>query len=140
MNQQIATDPTQSQRLLACGVDPKSADFVWMEDKPNPRLTLRTEIIEDSNPYIVGYGWSLGRILAMLPKDLMWQGLYYRLVMGPNENRWEIEYNDLSVLNNLHRVGAENLIEAVVRMVEWLTKYGYKLNNIFKELKNNLSE
>ncbi|MDE5886445.1 MAG: hypothetical protein K2H46_02535 [Muribaculaceae bacterium] len=130
MKQQIATDEGQSARLLACGVDPKSADFVWMEDKPNPRLTLRTEIIEDSNPYIVGYGWSLGRLLAMLPKDLMWQGLYYRLVMGPNEYGWEVEYNDLSVLNNLHRVVAENLIEAVVRMIEWLTEEKYKLNEI----------
>lgn len=132
MTQQIATTPEQGKRLLACGVDPKSADFVWMEDKPNPRLTLRTEIIEDSNPYIVGYGWSLGRLLAMLPQDLMWQGLYYRLVMGPNEYGWEIEYNDLSVLNNLHRVGAENLIDAVVYLIEWLTEEKYKLNEISK--------
>lgn len=129
MKQNIATTPEQSKRLLDCGVDPESADFVWMDDNP-PRLTLRTEIIEDNNPYILAFGWSLSALLALLPKDLMWQGLYYRLVMGPNEKGWEIEYNDLSVLNNLHRATADNLIECVVLMIEWLVKENYKLNEI----------
>ena len=94
-----------------------------------PHNSLSTEsynpLLKDRN-YIPA--WSLSALLALLPKDLMWQGLYFRLVMGPNENGWEIEYNDLSVLNNLHRVKAENLIEAVVQMVEWLAKNGYTLN------------
>ena len=128
MKQQIATDPSQSARLIACGIDPKSADFVWMEDKPNPCLTLRTEIIEDSNPYIVAFGWSMSALIAMLPKYLMWQGLYYRLVMGPDVTRWEIEYNDLSVLNNLYRVKADNPIEACVQMIERITSNSYTLN------------
>lgn len=129
MKQNISTTPEQSKRLLDCGLDPESADFVWMDDNP-PRLTLRTEIIEDNNPYILAFGWSLSALLALLPKDLMWQGLYYHLVMGPNEKGWEIEYNDLSVLNNLHRATADNLIECVVLMIEWLVKENYKLNEI----------
>lgn len=135
MKQNIATTPEQGKRLLACGVEPKSADMVWQES-----LTLygkrRNEIFllirDDDHEFRATDtpAWSLSAVLALLPKDLMWQGLYYRLVMGPDEKGWEIEYNDLSVLNNLHRVSADNLIEAAVLMIECLTKEGYKLNEI----------
>lgn len=138
MKHQIATDPSQSARLIACGVDPKSADFVWMEDNPNPRLTLRTEIIEDSNPYIVAFAWSLSALIAMLPKiitcdaygciwlEIVW--LYeensiptIRFFTPPNENddepdQWE--FTD------------ENIIECAVQAVEWIKDNGYKLNEI----------
>ncbi len=158
MTQQIATDPSQSARLIACGVDPSTADMGRILggcDNPGCFQEIcnineyeywsghmarglcagpdgKPLEIQPPLPYRIEYAWSLGRILALLPKDLMWQGLYYRLVMGPNENRWEIEYNDLSVMNNLHRVKAESIIEAVVRMIEWLTQNEYKLNEIKK--------
>ena len=138
MKENIATTPEQGKRILACGVDPKSADFVWMENKPNPRLTLRTEIIEDSNPYIVGYGWSLGRLLAILPKIIICDAYGYiwleivwlyeensiptiRYFTQPNENddepdQWE--FTD------------ESIIECAVQAVEWIKDNGYKLNEI----------
>lgn len=137
MKQNIATTPEQSKRLLDCGVDPKSADFVWMDDNP-PRLTLRTEIIEDNNPYIVAFGWSLSRLLSLLPKvitcdaygyiwlEIVW--LYeensiptIRYFTPPNENddepdQWE--FTD------------DSIIECAVQAVEWLFQNGYKLNEI----------
>lgn len=148
---QIATNKDQSARLIACGLDPKSADMCYLYWNESGEQLSREEYLEifnesfldgrielvpkDFGDYDHSYendspAWSLLRLLSLLPKDLMWQGLYYRLVMGPNEKGWEIEYNDLSVLNNLHRTTADNLIEAVVKMIEWLSQNGYKLNEI----------
>ena len=139
MTQQIATDPSQSARLIQCGVDPKSADFVWMDDKPNnPRLTLRTEIIEDSNPYIVAVGWSLGRILALSPKIIICDAYGYiwleivwlyeensiptiRYFTPPNENDDESDQWEFT---------DESIIECAVQAVEWIKDNGYKLNTI----------
>lgn len=139
MNQQIATTPEQSKRLIACRVDPKSADFVWMEDKPNnPRLTLRTEIIEDNNPYLVGYGWSLGRLLALLPPTITENSDYYDeicnygLLIYPYMQGWQIDYqycedDECHCLKCIH---GSDLIEACVKAIEWLTKEKFKLNEI----------
>lgn len=123
MKHQIATDSNQSKRLLACGVDPNTADMLLYNNALTVQVRGLGKIPDCATP-----AWSLSQLLTMLPKDMMWQGLYYRLVMGPFEYGWEIEYNDLSVTNNLHRVKAENLIEAVVQMIEWLTANEYKLN------------
>lgn len=129
MKHQIATNPEQSQRLIACGVNPDSADMAWKEDLTSIRLeVLNHPWIENLRNLHYSPAWSLSALLALVPQDLMWQGLYYRFVMGPNENRWEIEYNDLSVMNNLHRVIADTPIEACVQMTEWLTANGYTLN------------
>ena len=118
MNQQIATTPEQSKRIIACGVDPKSADFVWMEDEPNPRLTLRTKIIEDSNPYIVGYGWSLSALMDMINEE--------RVLVAylPKEKEWQV----LAKINNVnHGCYSDSPIESCVKMIEVMYKYGYNL-------------
>ena len=97
-----------------------------MDDTPGkPRLTLRTEIIEDNNPYILARAWSLSVLLSFLPESL---DDYYHLVMGPIKSEWVIEYNYITVTNNACRIKANNLIEACVKTIEWLVKNGYKLN------------
>lgn len=133
MKNKIATTPEQSQRLIACGVDTNTCDLAWQvpitlsqKKKGDKVLIFRNtdrELYSNDTP-----AWSLSALLALCPNDLMWQGLYYRFVMGPTENGWEIEYNDLSVLHNRHRVIAKTAIEAVVQMIEWLVKNGYTLN------------
>ena len=123
MKTQIATTKEQSQRLIACGVKVESADMCYVGGYKEVCAIPFSKCDNEDTP-----AWSLSALLSLLPKCLMWQGLYYRLVMGPNENGWEIEYNDLSVLNNLHRVKADSPIEACVQMIEWLTKNGYTLN------------
>lgn len=131
---QIATDPSQSARLLDCGLDPKSADFVWMEDNP-PRLTLRTGIIEDNNPYIVAFGWSLSALLALLPMEIRKDGIDFAMILKsyPNEEecyRWCVDYYDLELELTAYYSEAPDPIEACVRIVEKLTDNGYKLNEI----------
>ncbi|MDE5886723.1 MAG: hypothetical protein K2H46_03950 [Muribaculaceae bacterium] len=145
MEQQISTTPEQSKRIIACGVDPKSADFVWMEDKPNPRLALRTEIIEDSNPYIVGYGWSLGRLLTLLPPiitgspyedddpDGGYDKYVYGLIIYPGPVKWHGLYAPMDEEDGLYKLYESedaSVIEAVVRMIETLVSHKRKLNEI----------
>lgn len=125
---QIATDKEQSARLVACGVHSKGADMTLSYNNGVYELIAEPYHYFCFNEEDVP-AWSLSALLALLPMDLTWQGLYYRLVMGPNKKGWEMEYNDLSILNNRHRVTADNLIEACVRMIEWLTANNYKLNN-----------
>ncbi len=80
MNHQIATSPTQSQRLLACGVDPKTADMKWTEFIPDePDLSVGGVIYQwdcDYNPVLDKDGnhvydgmpaWSTSRLLSLLP-------------------------------------------------------------------------
>lgn len=129
---QIATDPSQSERLKACGVDPKSADLVWMDDKPSPRLTLRTEIIEDNNPYIVAVCWSLSALIALFPMEINDEGLQtvFQLTPYPDELKWAAEYYDYTMDKYLCSQRDYNPIEACVKAIEYITQNGYKLNGI----------
>lgn len=134
MKQAIATDPSQSARLQACGVNPKSADFVWMDDN-QPRLTLRTEIIEDGNPYIVAPAWSLSTLLALLPMEIRKSGIDFTMELKPYPHeeecyRWCISYYDNELEATAYYSEAPTPIEACVRIVEELTDNGYKLNEI----------
>ena len=128
MKHQIATDHDQSKRLLACGLNYKTADMTLSFCNDSFYELMATPFHYGCFNEKDAPAWSLSALLELIPQDLMWQGLYYRFVMGPTENRWEIEYNDLSVINNLHRVIADTPIEACVQMTEWLTANGYTLN------------
>lgn len=136
MKHEIATNPSQSQRLIACGVDLKSAAFVWMENKPNnPRLTLRTEIIEDNNPYILAFAWSLSALLALLPMEIRKDGIDFTMELKPYPHdeeccRWCISYYDSELEATAYYSEAPDPIEACVQMTEWLVDNGCKLNEI----------
>lgn len=140
MKNQIATDISQSKRLLSCGVDPKTADMSvrtikepYCEDMAWHIPKLLTLPYDEAKTIYgddeITPAWSLAILILLLPHDIT-DSKYYRLVMGPNENNWEIEYNDLSVVHNMKRVIADTPIEACVQMIEWLTANGYPLNKI----------
>lgn len=130
MKKQITTNTDQSERLIACGVNQKTADFVWMDDKPNnPRLTLRTDIIEDRNPYIVSVAWSLSSLIELLPPTIEESETTYYLDIVPfNEKVWGIGYfsdDSISQIKFLTRIS--DLIECCVEVIESLLKNGYNL-------------
>lgn len=66
MKHQIATTPEQSRRVIACGVDPKSADMVWTDARAGRRLMICQWDPELAN---VDYlpAWSLGALLESMP-------------------------------------------------------------------------
>ena len=143
MSQQIATSPEQGKRILACGVDPNTADMTWQTPITTSQKRIGEKILVLRHPNYHDYvgdvpAWSLGRIMAILPKiiicdfygyiwlEIMW--LYeensiptIRYFTPPNENddepdQWE--FTD------------ESIIECAVQVVEWIQDNGYKLNEI----------
>lgn len=132
MKHQIATTPEQSQRLIACGVNPESADMLHFD---NAILELRGlgKIPEYSTP-----AWSLSALLALLPSvikednDSFDEIHSYGLLMYPYMQGWQIDYqccvdDECFCLKCIHDT---ELIEVCVTAVEWLTANGYKLNEI----------
>lgn len=66
MTPNIATTPSQSRRLLQCGVDPKTADMMF-----TPHNTLSAEPYKETLKDR-GYfpAWSLSALLALLPEKI----------------------------------------------------------------------
>lgn len=129
---QIATTQGQSERLLACGVNPKSADFAWLFDKPNePRLTMRTELLSDR--YVLVNAWSLSALLAMLPATLVSDKFKWWLDIAPMDcgELWSIGYYCADKPRTIKGLTPrDNLMECAVEEIEWLLNNGYKLNEI----------
>lgn len=126
MKHQISTTPDQSQRLIACGVNPESADMLYFD---NAILELRGlgKIPEYSTP-----AWSLSALLGLLPKHLKDKFGYnahsfvieYAHTASPSQ--WGIAYNGW--YNGDESFYDVSLIEACVKAIEWLTANGYTLN------------
>lgn len=130
MKTQIATTPEQSQRLIACGVNPDSADMLHFD---NAILELRGlgKIPEYSTP-----AWSLSTLLALLPTEIKEEISRfdeiqtYGLLIYPYMQGWQIdyqycEYDECHCLKCVHDL---DLIGACVKAIEWLTANGYTLN------------
>ena len=131
MKHQIATTPEQSQRLIACGINPESADMFYTNytTKPNDKApcakTAPLGIRKDLIP-----AWSLSALLELLPRKINDHDLETTLALSPSRysKRWIIEYIDGDVSDTLHSFCGFSLVEGCVLMIEWLTANGYTLN------------
>ena len=136
MNQQIATTPEQSKRLIACEVDPKSADMTWQTPITTSQKRIGEKILVLRHPNHQDYvgdvpAWSLGRLLALLPTEIKTEdNSYYDeistfgLLIYPYMQGWQIDYqycedDECHCLKCIHGF---DLIEACVKAIEWLTK------------------
>lgn len=125
MNTNIATDRSQSARLLKCGVTADTADMMWSrldETRDHslyavpwytPRLPNR-KITDNDFP-----AWSLSALLGLLFKS----GHILSMQFERNEYRLQSFYSSGDFVT--YGITA---IEACVNMVEILTSHGYKLN------------
>ena len=118
----IATTPSQSRRLLECGVDPETADMHWygaivprggsLTSPPEPseewdlfnspygfmpEEMQKAKLMEDYNEIIPA--WSLSTLLSLLPKEIDIDGYAYRISIyfeNPDEpvigNQWCLCY------------------------------------------------
>lgn len=81
----IATNETQSRKLLNAGIDPRTADmfwdhgtiscyvgFEWLREQPHPILTMNREDVFDQPDYFVP-AWSLSALIQLLPEHVFYR-------------------------------------------------------------------
>ena len=149
MNNQTATTQSQSARLLRCGV---SADTADMSIRTITEPMIK-DIAEWETPLLLTmpYGsakdiyrgdyvepaWSLSALLGLLPKEIkVAPSPYdeiqrYGLLIYPFMGGWQVDYQyceDDECHSLICRHG-DNLIEACVKAIEWLSENNYKLND-----------
>ncbi len=135
MNQDIATNPDQSARLIACGIDPKNADLCWANiknAKGNRMLFALPPYNDDDIP-----AYSLSRILSFFPLEIEdTSGEFtYTFSLSPSKMKdgsveWEAEYYSHAVDIFLLSESGASPIEACVKAIEWLVNNKHQLNNI----------
>lgn len=129
MERQIATTQEQSTRLLRCGVSAESADMHW-DNKTLDEPFLNTGAVTDKRDTPA---WSLSALLELLPKFIPDAGgdFSYALKVQPcNLPGWTVCYYAYSLDKGKGYHRSEDVIEACVQLIEWLTANGYKLNEI----------
>ena len=137
MKTNIATDSSQSQRLLRCGVSADTADMIGIE--PNygyecePWSSMQGQ---DTRGYFPA--WSLSALLGLLPTAILSpMGNKYMLELSKlrMHDEWEVQwfngrdnFRTYDKQKVFHKLWDKSPIEACVNAIEWLTANGYKLN------------
>lgn len=124
MKTNIATDCSQSQRLLRCGVSADTADMFYTNypNKPN-----------DGIPYIGSIGIRKDLIPAWSLSALMTKVLPHNISVDKYNYKGATEY-EVGCYFTGHRdkiaFNAPDPIEACVQLIEWLKENNYKLNEL----------
>lgn len=160
-SQQIATTQAQSERLIACGISPDTADMNWTDFIPDEPVLAVGEpyyrLDDNLNPVLDSSGkpiyecfpaWSLASLLALLPTKI--DGGYWLTIQDINDTSepypyygiayFQCKWDDRSKApcSTITTVGhkqyfkSRSLIEAAVQMLEWLTSNGYPLRRSSK--------
>lgn len=120
----IATDKSQSARLLKCGVSADTADMVWTRFESDGEKYEQLSVMDESAYEFASLtpipAWSLSALLSLLP-----EGMGNAVGAYPGTNR----YTCFTLIDpDVKPVVADTAIEAVVQMIEQLTANGYKPN------------
>lgn len=133
MKTNISTNKEQSDRLLRCGVQAESADMTLSYCKGGFYELMATPFHygcfnEEDAP-----AWSLSTLLGLLPFKIHSGKYEYWLDIAPMDygKQWSIGYYCMDkpkIIKGLTH--NDSLIECAVQEIEWLSKNGYKLNEI----------
>ena len=140
MKTNIATDSSQSDRLLRCGVPADTADMCY--DSGALSLIDYDSAVHERDSrresYEVIPAWSLSRLLSLLPTSIMSPlGNEYMLELSKlrMHDAWEVQwfsgrdrFRTYDKKKNFHKLWDKSPIEACVKAIEWVTSNGYKLN------------
>lgn len=132
MKTNIATDKSQSQRLLRCGVSADTADMARYEDDEVPMMPWDWTTGSYGGTFPA---WSLSRLLGLLPKEVYDEddnSFYFSLAQEfPACDDYNAAYKPCwDDDDNLVEKFAPCPIEACVQLIEWLMENNYKLNEI----------
>ena len=121
----IATTIEQSKHLLELGLDPNTADCMWL-------VTLRARLhVLDGEP-ISNYdmwenypAWSLSALLEVMPNNDYWEICLWQY----KGQRWQCVFDDVEFSNGETKAFvADTPIDAAYEMVCWLLE-----NNLIKK-------
>ena len=132
MKPQISTSIDQSRRLLACGVDTKTADLVWLQAQP-PFLTLNRGCNRATPEVGDVPAWSLSAAITLLPTNISIGKDKWWLDIAPLDSgrQWGIGYYSMdkprAIKGLTHKA---DLMECTVEEIEWLTANNYPLTKI----------
>lgn len=120
---QIATTREQSEKLLALGLKPETADMsIPIKDNPNKYCSARA--YKNWNGYwkhnrFVIPAWSLSRLLELLPSKMMIGSKIetcFCLSHDNSENTWTLSYISLKYFET------ESPFDSCIEAISWLIK------------------
>ena len=146
MKPQTATTIEQSQRLIACGVNPKSADMCYIffsqygEQMSHDEWIECDEAVDRGESYLIpiDFGmydhsysdncpaWSLSALLALLPRTITHKGRTNIFGLYHEEEKDGGQWN-CSCPGTVFFL-EDTPFDAIIKMIEWLTANGYTLN------------
>lgn len=154
MKTQIATTKEQSDRLLKCGLDSNCSDLSLSGRNcrqliPTPYEAMLAQWIGDSalkgidrkaKDFQLAPAWSLSALLSLLPQQIKapHADTPCDFLLHHHPGFWLAMYHDGKKQGDaedymwqcVSEQRAEDPIEACVKMIEWLTSNGRKLNEV----------
>lgn len=154
MRSQIATTPEQSARLIACGIEPETADMCWtrrthrLDSSPIKKNHQKENlwigypcrrILEDYEQRTDTPAWSLSALLSVLPQRIIIPkaNTPCNFMLHHFSNEWYVMYHDSGFFGvpddciwKCAEHKADNPIEACVKKIEWLIQNGESLNAV----------
>lgn len=121
---QICTTKEQSSRLLEAGVRPESADM-YLDEFYLPVAFEYRRIEGHVSQDMAFPAWSLSKLIEMLPATISQRNRpCLSLEITKDQEYWFIQYTELGY-DCKHEVMRENVLDAVVNMIEWLIREGH---------------
>lgn len=118
-NNPICTSVEQSQRLIGLGLDVYTADLYYiLRRNGEPRLALFASNIPEGMLNNLP-AWSLSALINQLPQFITAENTDYCLMMTSDRIVYWNPNKD-----NLFETTQDNLLEAVVETLAWLTEKG----------------
>lgn len=117
-NSQVCTSRSQSERLLALGLKPETADMCWTKGfDESYYLTIETYYFDDDIP-----AWSLHRLIEMMPSKVE-----FPLSGMPKDFYFEIHNGLVRYYNGYVCCVMEGggYYKGIIDCIEWLIKEGY---------------
>ena len=118
-NSQICTTKEQSERLLALGLNPDTADMGLVGDIP---IILNT-IWKNADPIFETPAWSLNRLIEMMPNKIRVYDSIASLIVSNEKVQYylhDVEYSDY--LTGAGRWKSGNIYDNIIDCIEWLIK------------------
>ena len=116
-NSQVCTTIEQSERLLSLGLKKETADCCWTKDE---RDNIILSLIDDAVEYIEP-AWSLGRLIEMMPLDVVPAGGFDNIFMLTKNypSGYSVEYDGFSYYHK------KNIYDTIIEGIEHLIEEGY---------------